>query len=261
MMGPLSTRRRDLLARLRTAGSEPATARPESSVAVKPDGARTPLFLVPAVSGSPYPYLPLRGLVHPEQPVESFEARGLSADEEPMTTIPAIAAAHVRAARRRWAGPYLLGGWSFGAAVALEMAHQLDSAGSQVRRLILIDGAVPGPYPEPTDDEVAAAFAADLAGYHLTPEAVADRAGSRRFAVFRANMRAYRSYRPRVWTGDGVVLRGADSSEPWQGWLDLIPGAAVRVVPGDHYSMWKPAAVSELAAAIDAAVAPDAGAA
>ncbi|GIE99533.1 thioesterase domain-containing protein [Paractinoplanes rishiriensis] len=247
---PLSDRRRELLARMRAAAPQPV--RRAVSVPIKADGDRPPLFLVPPVSGSPYPYLPLRSLMSPQQPVESFEARGLSTDDEPLTDLPAIAADHLGTLRRRCpAGPYLIGGWSFGATVAFEMAHQLTAAGAVVDRLILIDGAVPGPFPEPTEDEIAAAFAADLAGYRLAPQDVADRAGGRRYAVFRANMRAHRSYRPRPWTGRVTVVRGTGSAEPWRGWLDLTPQAVVIEVPGDHYSMWQPHDVPALAAALD----------
>ena len=41
-------------------------------------------------------------------------------------------------------GPYLLGGWSAGSAIALEMAHQLEASGRVVELLVAIDGAPPG---------------------------------------------------------------------------------------------------------------------
>src|SRR4029077_20403833 len=41
-------------------------------------------------------------------------------------------------------GPYFVGGYSFGCAVAFEMAHQLRRAGEQVPLVVLIDGGAPG---------------------------------------------------------------------------------------------------------------------
>ncbi|HXF27576.1 MAG TPA: SDR family NAD(P)-dependent oxidoreductase, partial [Bryobacteraceae bacterium] len=38
-------------------------------------------------------------------------------------------------------GPYLLGGWSVGSTIALEMAHQLQIAGREVELLVALDGA------------------------------------------------------------------------------------------------------------------------
>ncbi|HET8843694.1 MAG TPA: thioesterase domain-containing protein, partial [Ktedonobacteraceae bacterium] len=44
-------------------------------------------------------------------------------------------------------GPYLLGGWSMGGIVALEMAQQLQKRGFKVALLALLDCQVPGPEP------------------------------------------------------------------------------------------------------------------
>ena len=41
-------------------------------------------------------------------------------------------------------GPYLLGGWSAGSAIALEMAQQMRATGRTVDLLVAIDGAPPG---------------------------------------------------------------------------------------------------------------------
>ena len=40
-------------------------------------------------------------------------------------------------------GPYLLGGWSIGSAIALEMAQQMKAIGRNVELLVAIDGAPP----------------------------------------------------------------------------------------------------------------------
>ena len=40
-------------------------------------------------------------------------------------------------------GPYLLGGWSLGGVVAVEVARQLGAAGQAVERLMLLDSAIP----------------------------------------------------------------------------------------------------------------------
>jgi acyl carrier protein/SAM-dependent methyltransferase len=45
--------------------------------------------------------------------------------------------------RRQPQGPYMIGGWSFGGIVSYEMARQLQEAGDEVTKLVLIDTACP----------------------------------------------------------------------------------------------------------------------
>ncbi|MEV8516969.1 thioesterase domain-containing protein [Dactylosporangium sp. NPDC051484] len=244
-----------LLRQLRQSAAPVSPVAADTTVVVKPDGGQPPLFLVPAVSGSPYAYLGLRTLLPADQPAVSFEGPGLSGSAPPSGSVEQLAAHYLTAIRRRWPhGPYLLAGWSFGGTVAFEMAHQLTAAGARVVLLALVDGAVPGTFASPDEDEVAAAFTRDLAGYGITADALEPDVRQRRYAVFRANMRAYRAYRARVWSGPAVLIRGATSTEPTAGWHEWCRGPVVeRVVPGDHYSMWEPASVGAVADALSAA--------
>lgn len=289
----LSAGRRELIARLRggPAGSAAAARRqagdPDPRVSIKPGGDRPPLFLAPAVSGSAYAYAGLARLLHPDQPADSFEAPGLDGQRPPLASIEQIAGWYAAAVRRRPPpGPYRLAGWSFGGTVAFEMAHQLAGAGIPVGMLVVIDGAVPGPFPEPSEPEVLHAFLTDLAGgrvpapelappagagtsgpagvrwlagtirrYALLPDSVGEDFIRTRFAVFRANMRAHHAYRPRGLDVPAVIIRGEESAEPWHGWRRWLPESSpVRTVPGDHYSMWSSRNLPFLAAALQAAV-------
>ncbi|MER7004847.1 alpha/beta fold hydrolase [Dactylosporangium sp. NPDC000555] len=244
-----------LLRQLRRSASPVPPGVVDTTVVVKPDGGRPPLFLVPAVSGSPYSYLGLRALLPADQPAMTFEGPGLSGSDPPPSTVEELAAHYLTAIRRhRPQGPYLLAGWSFGGTVAFEMAHQLTAAGARVALLALVDGAVPATFASPDEDEVAAAFTRDLAGYGITADALEPDLWQRRFEVFRANMRAYRAYRARVWPGPAVLIRGATSTEPTAGWHAWCHGPVAEcVVPGDHYSMWEPANVGAVADALSAA--------
>src|SRR5206468_4134770 len=62
------------------------------------------------------------------------------------------------------AGPYRLGGWSMGGAVAYEIARRLVAAGERVVLLALLDAPsrMP-PAPDLTDAQLTAIFAADAA--------------------------------------------------------------------------------------------------
>jgi thioesterase domain-containing protein/acyl carrier protein len=80
-----------------------------------------------------------------ECPVYALQARGLDGRAEPFGSIEEMASAYVEAIREAAPrGPYVLGGYSLGGAVALEMAHQFEQRGEQVSRLILLDAYAPG---------------------------------------------------------------------------------------------------------------------
>ncbi len=276
----ISAGRRELLGRLRD--SRPATAAPAAApvpvVTLAGAGRGTPLFLAPAVSGSAYAYAGLARMLDAGRPVYAFENPGLDGTRPP-ASIPELAAAFRRALQTiAPIGPYLLGGWSFGGTVAFELAGQLRDAGAEVAALLVIDGAVPGPFAEPGAAEVAAAFIADLAvaagrpvpdeppphadpadmaafldRHGLFPPGVPPGFAAARYAVFRANMRAHRAYRPRPLAVPATLIRGACSDEPftgWRRWLDPPPREVV--VPGDHYSMWSPENLPSLAPAVRA---------
>lgn len=79
------------------------------------------------------------------QPVYGLEAAGLDGTESPLPTVEAMAASYVEAVRRTQPnGPYRLGGYSAGGAIAFEMARQMIGAGHAVERLVLLDCNAPG---------------------------------------------------------------------------------------------------------------------
>lgn len=245
------------------------------------DTSRRPLFLVHAVSGSPYSYLPLARSIE-SHGVEGFEALGLTDGSAPIEDIPAMAARYIEDLRwRQPSGPYLLGGWSFGGFVAVEMAHQLRQAGEEIALVMLLDSHPPGPFEPPNELEILQAYADDLAGIagkpgidvaqelsdvdialHLSaaaqlmtdrgflpPELGADEI-LRRFAVFRANVRAMYRYQPRRYPGRLTVIGAAQSDGLSRGWNAHAEELTFNEVPGDHYSMWAPANLAHLSKAV-----------
>ena len=133
---------------------------------------RQPFFCVHPVGGSVFCYRELAAALGAEQPFYALEARGLAPGEPPFLRIEEMAAAYVAAVRAAQpAGPYRLGGWSFGGLVALEMACQLERAGETVA-LALIDPTTPGAaggsaFPaggEPDDVSALLLLARDLGG-------------------------------------------------------------------------------------------------
>jgi thioesterase domain-containing protein len=74
--------------------------------------------------------------------VYGFQAHGIHGDDVADDTVDAMATRYVAELRAHSPGPYLLGGYSGGGAVALEMARQLQAAGERVDCVVLFDSPV-----------------------------------------------------------------------------------------------------------------------
>jgi hypothetical protein len=138
-------------------------------------GTRPPLFLVHPDTGQVGPYCGLAHALGEEFAVFGVQAVGLYSDAEPRRTVSAMAAAYVDAIRAvRPAGPYLLGGCAIGAAIAYEMAVQLDD----VRLVAAIDAELLEPPDTGTESW----------------------SHERSLRVWRANRDAVRDWRPSPYT-------------------------------------------------------------
>jgi thioesterase domain-containing protein len=257
--GQLSPEQQRLLAeRLRgqSAGSAAPPVEVPSLVEITPpaSGARPPFFCVHPAGGDVLCFFPLARWLGPDQPFYGLQARGLEDGRDPIPGIEEMAAAYLAELRRAQpAGPYRLGGWSFGGLAAFEMAQQLQAAGDEVALLAVIDtgpGVPAGVATDPAlEDEadpsrqllVAAEYLKGLRGADLGLT-LADLAGCpaeeqirlfverlqqagvmhaedslgqvrRLLRVYRTNVRAYRGYRPRRYPGPITVLRAA-AEEP-----------------------------------------------
>ncbi|HVR99576.1 MAG TPA: amino acid adenylation domain-containing protein, partial [Thermoanaerobaculia bacterium] len=246
-------------------------------VALQPAGELPPFFCVHPAEGGVLCYRSLAGSLGTERPFYGLQAKGTESDREaPHTRIDEMACEYVAAVRAvQPAGPYHLGGWSFGALVAFEMARQLRAAGQEVAALALLDLPAPGSLPlrEPDEATLLASLARqaglevdaeELQG--LTHEArvahVAERAAQagllpaeagiayveRKLAFLRAVEDSIRTYEPGPYDGAVTLLR---SSEPLAGELARLAAAdpglgwgrytseppSIHFVPGNHQTM------------------------
>jgi thioesterase domain-containing protein len=216
-------------------------------VTLRATGARPPLFVVHPAGGTVFRYAELARRLPEDQPVHAFQAGGVADGTEPLDTVEAMAARYLTALREvQPRGPYVLGGWSAGGVIALEMAARLRAEGETVPLLILFDAVLPRPGRErllPHDVELYCRFARDLAGADearlaalaealgalpedarlrgLTdwiarerlpvPDATLEQIG-RTVRVFRATTAAVDAYRPAPYDGDVLLLEAAEGS-------------------------------------------------
>ncbi|WP_178984936.1 non-ribosomal peptide synthetase [Winogradskyella helgolandensis] len=114
-----------------------------SLVPIKPDGNKTPLYVV---HGEFYNVLFLNSLVKnvdSEQPLYGLQAKGLNEEDTPHDKIEDMAAHYIsEILESNPEGPYAIAGYSFGGIIAFEMARQLKAQGKTVEKFISFDSYV-----------------------------------------------------------------------------------------------------------------------
>jgi acyl transferase domain-containing protein/thioesterase domain-containing protein len=122
-----------------------ADGRHDPVVAIRAGGDGQPSFWVHGGPGDVNWVVEIARNLPAGRPVYGLEAAGLDGIEPPLPTVEAMAAHYVEAVlRTQPSGPYWLGGYSAGGAIAFEMARQMLLAGHAVERLVLLDCNAPG---------------------------------------------------------------------------------------------------------------------
>jgi amino acid adenylation domain-containing protein len=147
--------------------------RPDSPlVPIQTRGQCAPLFCVHPIGGNVLCYVELSRHLGKDHPFYGLQSRGLHIPIHRDISVEEMAAEYIEAIQAiQPAGPYRLGGWSFGGVVAAEMARQLEEQGNQIELLVLIDSRAPSLdsddiYSRSEEDamELVSAFLADLSG-------------------------------------------------------------------------------------------------
>ncbi|MEW6734688.1 MAG: thioesterase domain-containing protein, partial [Acidobacteriota bacterium] len=113
-------------------------------VKINANGTKLPFFCVHPAGGEVLCYYELARLLGEDQPFYGLQAAGLVENQEADTTIEEMATRYINALRDvQHQGPYLLGGWSLGGKIAMEMAQQLEKKGEKIALLALFDTYAP----------------------------------------------------------------------------------------------------------------------
>lgn len=241
-------------------------------------GTGRPLFLVHSLAGNFLElWAVLRALETP-RPVYGLQARGLGGGQEPHLRIDEMASEYIGHMRRvQPAGPYDIGGFSFGGLIAYEMAQQLSQSGETVALLGLIDTHVHGrylplrqwvqhrthrllgalrmlrtlqganrrAYLQKKSFVLLDRIRARLGLMPKRPELVGDVVREANFPpalrrVRGAMLVAFRTYRPEPYQGKAVFLRAErpGDNDPLPFWRKVVRGGLeVCVTPGNHDEM------------------------
>ncbi len=104
----------------------------------------TPFFMVAGMFGNVMNLRQLSQRLGAERKFYGLQARGLFGDDQPHEDFTEAARDYLAELRQvQPEGPYLLGGFSGGGLIALEMARQLKAAGEVVAQLVMLDTPVP----------------------------------------------------------------------------------------------------------------------
>ena len=231
----------------------------------------TPLIAVAGADGSALSLQTLRRAMDGIRPMFALQAVGVDGKRDPLDSIHAMAEANIAAldALRDCRKLSLLG-YSNGAVVAFEMAHQLLQKKVEVERLVLVDGRCPASTTRDLADEISKVFAnlinafngqwpLDAQEFRKVPE---DRRAEYLFQLIRRNgiwmteshfMLAYRlsiaseqacrSYRPKKLPKncETVVIRATRNNgdlPPSLGWNKFLTKPAICIdVDADHLSV------------------------
>lgn len=108
-------------------------------VGLSSTGVKNPVYCWPGLGGYPMNLRLLADKVNINRPFYGVQAYGINQGEKPFLSISEMAAEDIKEIKRiQPTGPYTLWGYSFGARVAFEAAHQLEQSGEQVENLFLI---------------------------------------------------------------------------------------------------------------------------
>jgi non-ribosomal peptide synthase protein (TIGR01720 family) len=237
-----------------------------------------PFFLVHPAGGSVIAYRALAQRL--DATCYGLQAPGLEEGETPIDSLTVLADRYTDAIVNAWpAGPYRLGGWSFGGVVAFEIARRLRAAGRTVALMAVLDTWAPDAMPAGEWEKDSAQLMTDIFGEDVgvtrddlvsldlegqlaesTRRAIASGvfpagfsvdAARRAWHVYQAARRAERSYRGGRYEGDLLLFvseaRGRNI-DPLLGWGRFAERVTMQRVPGNHQQILRLPSVDILAA-------------
>ena len=218
-------------------------------------GTRTPLFLITGAGAPALSFLATVQAMSGDRPVYALQAHGMESRGLPDRTVAQMADRYIREIRKvRPHGPYVLGGYSHGGFVTLEIANRLHTEGEIVERVVILDtrlrenmiGArsdtaeppAPSEAGEPVLNARARTSKRSVLGIWLRYQV----AGIMQFdpsmqwyLFYHRGLASLRKYTPCPYRGSVVVIRGDGNRQDAHDWSAIATGRITfEDVAGSH---------------------------
>jgi len=233
----------------------------------KGDGG-VPFFCVHGAGGNVLNFRDLSRHLGASQPFFGLQAQGVDGKQPPLPSIEAMADLYLPEIEKAWpSGPYVLGGYSGGGVVAVEMARRLKAKGKKVARVVLLDTFAPGVVAKRPSltarfskilDEGPLYFPRRAQSFlnrhrdNLTTELKVRLFESqgvplplelRDHVITKQFYEAAERYRPEPYDGEVTLYRAREIADvfahvgPKLAWDDVLPKMEIKEIPGDHDSL------------------------
>ena len=284
----LSADRAALLSRLRAQRAAAGPRPDHEPVPMRPGRGPVQLVLVHPAGGELFCYTPLVRALAAGIGVLGFPADPADLDLPVTSRLPEVAARTLRGlAGATDPGRCVLAGWSYGGAVAFEMARMHAGATGRPPPVVLLDCVYYGDVELENETRLRRRFVYDvarLAGRDHDSVRTALKARERasagvldlpvllaaagvnlelteaeitaRYATFRACSLSLQAYRPPTpYTGPVTLAMAGEAPGIRERWREVSAGPFdVVALPGDHYTLFLPPALPAVAGLIEAAV-------
>ena len=243
-----------------------------------------PLYLMHPIGGNVFCYSDLTRFFADGKPFYAIQALPQESFQD--VTLEHAASVYLQLIRtRKPHGRYELGGWSFGALLAFEMAQQAAAAGDPPAALYLLDPPPPeqlqldllpeeelisdfvltliadfngGNFPDLEKlkaefDPQGKSLEAQLqkaAEMGLLPANTLIAAHAKYFATFKRNLQRMRLYRPRKYPGRTILVLPKTTPSTWQALLPANTG--IVYVSGNHFTMIRGSSAARIAGVLEA---------
>lgn len=198
-------------------------------IPIQTRGNRIPLFLVHPSIGLAECYRPLSEYLR-EQPLYGIQNPFIVHKPAWFSSVSEMAMFYVKEIKKTHPiGPYIIGGWSFGGVVALEVATILKELGESINRVILLDSYSP--------DVSVEEFPFSINSEELLLES-------------RHNAKLLQGYPSSSYNGIVNLIRAKNGLLENNGW-HFLPHLSISKISLEHHEMFDPQNIPEMADAIE----------
>jgi len=207
-----------------------------------------PLFLVHPVGGSIFWYQQLAQHLQGKYTIYGIQDTSIDGDDRRFKTLEEMASFYLQAIASVYRGErYCLGGASFGATVAFEMAHQLQHQGASIEFLGLMDGWAR--YPEQLMQDNSVSLLTN------TSQQLTKAHYDQLVALEEYRKKLLLDYHLPVVSCEVTLFKAQELwsvfnliNDPYNGWRPFVRGKInLHTIPGTHESMFFNPHVDELA--------------